>query len=225
MKTLMKDVDQNGADRCYSSNDQRLNFFGVKGGTSTDFAGGQIFLTPDLRDMHSSTAIGFGGAGWAQESRLATFDSTHLAFMHVTRAMPTRSGRPININSLRTCIDTHAPSRINLLDISPVNEISTYGIKHLNSVNCKNYTRAKKTNVVERTQNNADQETCQDISNPTFCEARPDIDGAENFDARTNNVITASSKILATANICHGSIFPYSHEVLTFPSAARFSHE
>ena len=174
-----------------------------------------MFFLPEASDVNTGAAIGFRGASWANKSALATLNAAHLCFMNATSAMAARSWSSVSMNRSDTSSNTHAPARIDLLDLIPSNEVATQGINNINAVRAEADQRSHESRVVGSADRDHHQAGRCNISGSTLHEARPEIEAAEELHCTCEGDVTSSAERFTPFDLFHRTIFPQVSEVLS----------
>ncbi len=216
----MNNVKNNRSYGACETNNQGSERFGVPSASRSN--GVTTFCLPECGNVDGSSAVGFWRSSWSNKSRLTTSDSTHLGFVNVASSMASRSRSSVSVDHSIARSNRHAPACINIIDITPGNEVIAQWVGNPDALATENYLWLDESCVVGGAQSHDHQSSCQYVSDSTFNEARPEIKGAENFHHRCDEVIAPSAEQLTIhsvafirpAQILHGDIFPQVSEVL-----------
>jgi len=216
----MNNVKNNRRYSACDTNNQGSERFGVRSASRRN--GVTTFCLPECGNVDGGSAVGFWRSGWSNKSSLTTSDSTHLGFMNVASSMASWSRSSVSVDHSIARSNRHAPTCINIIDVAPGNEVIAQWVGNLYALATENYLGLDERCVVGGAQGHDRQSSCQYVADSTFNEARPEINGAEKFHHRSDEVIAPSAEQLAIrsvdfalpAPILHGDIFPQVSEVL-----------
>jgi len=173
---------------------------------------------PHQGDMDGNATVGSWRSRRTQRTSFTSGNTAHLTFVNVTHSVTTWGWSAKSVDGLLTSSYGHAPSRVDLFDFAPANEMATEWINNFQTRVGKNEARLDEGCVVGSANNNGNQDACQNGFGATLVAARPDVESSKEFDENRNGYISTSTKnfsLTFDTAVLHNTIFPQVSEVLS----------